>query len=325
MMALQQERPATMGAKAAAVIFPGQGAQRVGMGADLYASQPAVRQAFERAAEVLGYDLASFCLQGPAAELARTRYAQPALFTLGVGIWWVLQERGVTPICAAGHSIGEFAAWVAAGALGFDEALVLVSKRAELMEAATAVHEGAMSAVLGLGAQEVEAICAQVAARGKIGPAGYNCPGQVVISGEVTAVAAAEALARQAGAKVVRLAVAGAFHSPLMAEAAGAFAVEVDKARIEKASIPVAANATGALVREAAEVRQVMREQMPKPVQWEAGMRAMVALGAQVFLEAGAGRVLTGMAARIAPSVSAIPVEDAERLEQAISALKNSG
>jgi len=311
-----------MSAKAA-VIFPGQGAQRVGMGAGLYASQAAVRETFDRAAEVLGYDLASFCLNGPPGELARTRRAQPALFTLGVGIWRALHERGVEPVGVAGHSVGEFAAWVAAGALSFEDALALVGKRAELMEEAADARGGTMSAVLGLGAQEVEAICTQAAAQGEVGPAGYNCPGQIVISGYVSAVEAAETLARQAGAKAVRLAVAGAFHSPLMAQAAEAFAVEVDNARIEKANIPVAANASGRLVREEEDVRQAMREQMLKPVRWEAGVRAIAALGVEVFIEAGAGRVLTGMVARISPSVAAIGVEDPERLEQAISAAKN--
>jgi len=310
---------------AAAVVFPGQGSQRVGMGADLYAAHPTIREVFDRAGEVLGYDLASFCLHGPASELARTRCAQPALFALSVGIWRLLADRGVQPICAAGHSIGEFAAWVASGAIEFEEALLLVRKRAELMEEAAKARKGAMSAMLGLPVDQVQQICEQASTVGAIAIAGCNCPGQVVVSGVVRAVERAEELARRAGARVVRLAVAGAFHSPLMAEAAKAFAAEVERAPIRKAKIPVAANATGRLTQDVDDIRQAMREQMLKPVLWEAGMRAMISLGARLFIEAGGARVLSGMAVRIDPSVRPVPVDDVNGLEKATGALKDSG
>lgn len=320
-------RPRSAGppAAAAAVVFPGQGSQRVGMGAELYAAHPTIREVLDRAGNVLGYDLASFCLHGPASELARTRCAQPALFALSVGIWRLLTDRGVQPICAAGHSIGEFAAWVASGAIEFEQALLLVRKRAELMEEAAQARKGAMSAILGLDAEQVEHICQQAASAGAVVIAGCNCPGQVVVSGAVHAVERAEDVARRAGARVVRLAVAGAFHSPLMAEAAKAFAAEVERAPIRKAKMPVAANATGRLTQAADDIRQAMREQMLKPVLWETGMRAMISLGARLFIEAGGARVLSGMAARIDPSVRPVPVDDANGLEKAIAALKDLG
>lgn len=307
--------PDKPGIAVVATLFPGQGAQRVGMGADLISSEPAVAAAFERAGEVLGYDLAAFCLRGPAHELSRTARAQPALFTLSVGIWRALEERGVRAACAAGHSIGEFAAWVAAGALDFHEALELVSKRAELMERAATARPGAMSAILGLPNEEVERICSKV--EGTCRPAAYNCPGQVVISGEARAVEAAERLAGEAGAKTIRLGVSGAFHSPLMAEAAERFRAEVDAADIKDAQVPVAANAHGRAVMKAEEIRSAMREQMLSPVRWEAGIRALLQTGAQLFVEVGPGAVLTGLLRRIGKEARGACVQDRASLQEA--------
>lgn len=297
----------------AAALFPGQGSQYVGMGRSAFSSGPGSK-VLERAQELLGMDLRRLCLEGPAEELGRTSIAQPCLLVVEVALWETLRSRGFRAAGLAGHSLGEFAAWVAAGALEFEPALRLVAQRGELMEKAALRSKGAMAALLNLHVDEVEAICESVREGQVLVAANFNAPGQVVISGQEAAVKRAEAEAKKRGARAVRLAVQGAFHSPLMEEAAREFAREVENARIEPASAPVAANSEGVLVTEPDEIRAAMTRQMLSAVRWTDCVRCLS--DCDVFVEIGPGSVLKGLCKRILPGAVCLSAEAENVLEQ---------
>ncbi len=288
-----------------AFVFPGQGSQRAGMAADLLAREPAARAVFARAGEATGLDLAALCTTGEAAALTRTEIAQPALLTMAVAWLRVLDGHGLRPALAAGHSLGEFAAWVAAGVLTLEDALALVQRRGELMEEAGRRRPGAMAAVIGLPADIVVDICRQAQPAGVVVAANHNSPEQVVISGDAAAVAVATRLVEAAGGRALPLRVSGAFHSPLMAEAGRQFAELVAQAQLAAPIIPVVANYDAQPVTTADEARQAMARQMTSPVLWTDSMRCMAEQGADRFLEVGPGQALTKLATRILPGVRA--------------------
>lgn len=280
-----------------ALLFPGQGSQAVGMGKVLFDRAPAARRLFENADATLGFPLARVCFDGPAEELQRTLFAQLALYVHAYAVWTVWQcEHPQPPIALAGHSLGEFTAWTVSGALDFADGLRLVQRRAEAMEQACQAHPGTMAAILGLDPERVAAVCEGV--NGIVQPANFNAPGQVVISGEVAAVQAAADAAAAAGGKARMLRVAGAFHSPLMADAAAAFAAEVARVPLLDPQTPVVANATAETVTTAAGVRAAMAAQLLAPVRWQASLTRMWELGARRFVEFGAGTVLAGLVKR---------------------------
>ncbi|MBI2940526.1 MAG: ACP S-malonyltransferase [Chloroflexi bacterium] len=276
------------------------------MGQRLAATSPAAREVFARADEVLGYSLSRLCFAGPAEELRQTHYAQPALLVASLAALDALTEMmGARPPAAAvaGHSLGEYTALVAAGALALDDTLRAVQRRGELMARAARSEPGTMVAVLGLADRLVEEICATVS--GQVVVANYNAPGQVVISGASAHVARAAEQCRAAGARrVVPLPVGGAFHSPLMRMAADEFCATVEELRIESPRIPVVGNVTGGLLGRADEVREDLRAQLRSPVRWTASVQTLADRGVDHFLELGPGQVLRGLIGRTLPTAT---------------------
>ena len=304
-----QERPGT------AFVFPGQASQRKGMAGELLDSAPAARDLFHQAGEVLGLDLAGVCTTGDDALLTRTDIAQPALLTTCLAWLAVVRGRGMEAEVVAGHSLGEFAAWVAAEALEFETALRLVRRRGELMEDAAERSPGGMVAVMELPDAEVVKLCDKAKSVGRVVAANFNCPGQVVVSGEPAALDRVVELAGAVNAKAIPLRVSGAFHSPLMDDAAHEFSQLVSEAPIADPRIPVVANATAQPVTDAESVRLAMSQQMTSPVLWSASIRRMIADGVGLFLEVGPGKVLTGLIQRTSAEAAALAVGSMDQLD----------
>jgi len=309
--------------KKTAFVFPGQGSQYVGMGQKMFAHYPAAREVFAEADEVLGFPLSRLCFEGPAEELQKTVNAQPAILTVSVACLRVLQDQGVRPAAAAGHSLGEYTALVAAGALSFRDALLLVRKRGQYMQEAVPLGEGGMVAVLGLTAEAVAGICRQVEEKGyRCDVANYNCPGQVVIAGERKALDEAVAMAKAQGAKrCVELAVSAPFHSRFMRPAAERLADELAGTAVADPEVPVVANVTADYVNSGEEIRKLLVEQIYSPVRWEQSVHRLASDGVNIFLEIGPGSVLTGLIRKIARPAQALSAEDPESLEKVLAHL----
>jgi [acyl-carrier-protein] S-malonyltransferase len=286
------------------LLFPGQGSQKPGMAKDLAESFPAARDVWARADAALGTSLSTLAFEGPAETLTETQNAQPALLAHGAAVWAVMHEKlGPLVRGAAGHSLGEFTAYHAVGALPLEDAVKLVRRRGELMAETGLARPGAMAAILGELQRPIEEICAEASAAGQVVPANYNAVEQVVVSGEVAGVEKAMELAKAAGAKrAVRLQVSGAFHSPLMAPAAVGLDAALSGARWSDPSYPVYSNVTAKKVGDAGTAKQLLLQQLTSPVRWVQVIRAMSAdhPGA-TFVEMGPGNVLTGLLKRLAP------------------------
>lgn len=280
-----------------AYIFPGQGAQFVGMGLDLYEQSAEGRALFEEANAILGFSITDVMFSGTDEDLKQTRVTQPAIFLHSVILSKVL-GKGFTPQMVAGHSLGEFSALVANGALSFEDGLQLVAKRAGAMQKACEAQAGTMAAVLGLEDKTVEDLCAKV--EGLVTPANYNCPGQLVISGEVSAVERACELMKEAGAKrALVLPVSGAFHSALMKPAEEELAKAIEATRFKKPLCPVYQNVTTTAVSDEGLIRENLIKQLTAPVKWTQSVQQMIADGATEFIEVGPGKVLQGLVKKI--------------------------
>jgi [acyl-carrier-protein] S-malonyltransferase len=305
-----------------AFLFPGQGAQAVGMGQALADRFPAARHVFETADRALGYRLSDICWKGPAEELKKTVHTQPALLTHSVAAWRLLDAEGVRPAWVAGHSLGEYSACVAAGALDFEDAVRLVHRRGELMYRAGLERPGTMAAILGLGPAKVDEACARAAEAGVVRAANLNAPGQIVISGERPAVERACDIARELGARrAIVLEVSGAFHSPLMGSAAAGLAEALEGVAVRDALVPVVANVSGEPLRKGGEIRAALQEQLLGAVRWEDSMQRLIALGAQGFVEVGTGTVLSGLLRSLDKGIASWNVEDPDSLQATLGAL----
>ena len=309
-----------------AFLFPGQGAQAVGMGRALADAFPEARAAFATADRVLGFSLSGLCWNGPAEDLKRSVNTQPALLTHSVAAWRLVEAGGVTPEFVAGHSLGEYSACVAAGVLTFEDALLLTRRRGELMSEAGLARPGAMAALLGLSAEDAEAACAEAASVGIVRAANLNAPGQVVISGEPAAVDAACEHAKARGAKrAIRLDVSGAFHSPLMEPAMKGLSEALAAVTFRDARCPVISNAWARPVQKAGEIRQALEEQLLASVRWEESMRWLRTHGVEGFVELGTGKVLRGLLRSIDPTASSWNVDDPDGLTATRTALSGAG
>ena len=291
------------------------------MGREFVEASPAAAQVFDQVASAAGMDLRSLCWEGPQEALTETANAQIALLAVDLACLAAAREGGLEAGVAAGHSLGEYAAVVAAGSLSAHDAARLVRRRGELMAQAGRESGGTMTAVLGLEREAVEAVCEESREQGTVVAANYNCPGQVVISGEREAVKAAAERAKVRGARCLPLRVSGAFHSPLMDRAAAEFREALEAAPLHEAAIPIVANATADVVMTAAEIRDALAQQMISPVRWEESVRRMLALGAQAFAEPGPGDVLSGLVRRTDANVPTFGIGDPAGLRTAAEAL----
>lgn len=282
-------------------MFPGQGAQYVGMGQELYDSRKDIKDLMDSANDILGYDILSIMFSGADEDLKKTSVTQPAIFIHSVAAVKAINALGAQMV--AGHSLGEFSALVANGVLSFEDGLRLVYERAQAMQDACDTNPSSMAAILGLEDVLVEEICAQV--KGIVVPANYNCPGQLVISGETAAVEKACDLLKEAGAKrALLLPVNGAFHSPLMQSAQDRLAAAIENTKFRKATLPVYQNITTSAVTDADEIKKNLIAQLTGPVKWTQSVQNMIKDGAELFVEVGPGKTLQGLIKKIDPSVS---------------------
>lgn len=300
-----------------AFLFPGQGSQAIGMGKAAADSSAQARQLAQRADGVLGFELSKTMFEGPEDRLKDTAVTQPALYVASAMALEQLKTRGLKATWTAGHSLGEYSALYAAGALDFETGLNLVKERGRIMSEAGKEKPGAMAAVIGLDAEKLEAVCREAASLGVCAPANYNSESQIVISGEAAAVAKAMELATAAGAaKVVPLNVSGAFHSPLMSEAAARMKVFLDAATFRDASIPVLTNVDAAPTTASADFKKKLFQQIDHPVRWHESMKRLNELGADAFIEVGSGRVLSTMAKKLDRKKSVAATDDMEGVDK---------
>lgn len=303
-----------------ASVFPGQGSQVVGMGKDLYANFDEVKRIYEEASGTLGYDVADLSFNGPAEELNKTFRTQPCLLVAEIASYTALETKGVRPSVVAGHSLGEYSALVAAGSISFRDAVKITEIRGKIMQEAVPEGKGLMAAILGLDRNIVDEICSRT--EGHVSAANYNCPGQIVISGESAAVQDAMNRAKEAGAKkVVPLAVSVPSHSALMKDAGRNFEEALRSIEIRDAEVPFVNNTEARFISDANEIRESLVRQLSQSVLWEDCIRTIVLSGMNIFVEVGPGRVLSGLIKRIEPSARIFNVENIETLNKTVSEL----
>lgn len=307
-----------------ALVFPGQGSQFVGMGKELIQQSSAAKAIFDKADQALGFSLSHICFEGPEEELRLTANTQPAILTMSVAVLEAIKEKfpALRADFAAGHSLGEYSALVAASALSFEDAVKTVRARGQFMEEAVPAGQGAMSAVLGMEREDLHQVCEEVSAQGTpVQLANLNSPGQIVISGSAEGVKAAGEKAKEKGAKrVLPLNVSGPFHSSLMAPAADKLAGVLDGIQIHDAMIPVVANVSARTVTASPEIQQSLVQQVASPVLWEDSVQYMVEQGVTTFVEIGPGKVLAGLIKKIAPKETQIfAVQDMASLEELLN------
>lgn len=313
--------------KQVVLYFPGQGAQQLGMLADLAEQYPIVKETFEQASQAINQDLWSLVQNGPAEELNLTYNTQPILVTASAAIWRIIQQEAGTDInvmAAAGHSVGEYSALYAAGILSLEDAVRLVKKRGELMDTAVPAGEGGMAAILGLDREQTEKVCAEASTAGVVEPANFNAPGQIVIAGTAAGIAEACIVAKAAGAKrALPLQVSGPFHSSLMRQAAEPFVEALNNVEWSESNFDVYHNATNA-VSALADMKQRLVEQLYSPVNWIGAVEAS-SQGVDLAIEVGPGKVITGLNKRVNKELATFSTGDSANFEKLLSAIKGEG
>lgn len=306
-----------------AALFTGQGSQYVGMGKDLYNNYPLVKFRMDKTSEILGCDIEKICFEGPEEDLKKTENTQPAIYMISFICYRLLENAGIKFDAYAGFSLGEYSALAASGRLPYEDGVKLVQERGLIMERAVPAGAGAMAAVLGLEDSAVENVCAKVKS-GIVVPANYNCPGQLVISGEKAAVEEACALATEAGAKrAVILNVSGPFHSPMLKDASNQLKEKLDALTFQAGAAPVYSNVT-ALPHNQETLKDMLVKQMYSPVQWRKTIENLLAEGFDTFIEVGPGKTLAGFVRKIDRSATIYSVNNVESFEATVKALKNN-
>jgi [acyl-carrier-protein] S-malonyltransferase len=305
------------------LVFPGQGSQSVGMGKALCDAHPALKQVYEEASAVLGYDSATLCFEGPAERLNLTEYTQPALLVSSIAALKTLEPAGIQPVAVAGHSLGEYSALVAAGGLSFRDAVGLVQKRGRYMSEAVPLGTGLVAALLGLTPDVVKDVCRAASTVGVVAAANFNSPGQVVIAGEKAAVERAIELAKGKGCKkAIPLPVSVPVHTPLMQRAADRLAKDLAMVRWSDLTAPLVNNAEARAISRASEIQASLVRQLPSSVLWEDTVETMGKMGVTTFVEVGPGTVLTGLIKRILPDAILLNVNDPKSLEMTLRSLQ---